>query len=871
MPLAAGTRLGSYEILSLLGAGGMGEVYRARDVRLDRFVALKVLAASVAGDPERRVRFEREAKIVATLSHANVLALYDVGDVDGVIFVVTELLDGESLRQRMAEGALPVRKAIDIAVQIARGLGAAHARGIVHRDLKPENVFVLPDGQIKVLDFGLARSIDGGSGATATQTNMALTDPGTVMGTVGYMAPEQIRGQALDARADLFALGVVLYEMIAGQPAFRRETPAETMTAILREDVPDLPAGALAQSPALDRIVRHCLEKNPTERFQTARDVAFALETLSGTTAVKSQALDAPPRPRDYRGKAGWIVAAMMTVALVAVAVSTDRRRDRALASAGVAASAVRYQPVTFEEGFVYAARFAPDQRTIVYSAEWDQQPRDIFVTSVDNLERRSLGFRGADLLSVSKSGALALLLDATIPSGNPYARRGTLARASLTGGAPRRESEGVWFADFAPDDSIAAVHWGDRPGAGPRLEWPAGRVIADLPLMSTAIPNPRISPQGDYIAAFVYTTAMQMNVRIMDRSGKIVADSQPFYDWWGLAWHPDGREVWFAAAEKGGRQSSLFALDLKGQQRLLLAAPGSLTVHDIAADGRVLGAFDQIMMRVEVQMTRNGAPRDFTWRDGGRPVDISSNGTVLSTSMMDSAGTRGAVYVRRFDDSEPVKISDGIGLALSPDGGTALVQLIDANLRLQLVPTAAGLARPFDVGGLESVGFVDWLPDGRIVMGARRKANEPWATYVTTAAGGALTSYLPSGVVIAGDHSPDGTRAVAVRNANEPVVCTLPTAGDATCTPVPSLGSGDEFAGWAPDSRSVLVYRRYPVPARVDRIDLASGRRELWSEVRPLDAAVSGLRELIAAPDGRLIYSYERDRSRLFVISGLR
>ena len=525
---------------------------------------------------------------------------------------------------------------------------------------------------------------------------------------------------------------------------------------------------------------------------------------------------------------------------------------------------------MTFEEGFVYAARFAPDQRTIVYSADWDRQPRDVFVTSVDSLDRRALGFRDADLLSVSKSGALALLLDGIIPSGNPYARVGTLARASLTGGAPRRESEGVWFADFAPDDSIATVHWGDRPGGGPRLEWPAGKVLTELSSMTTAMPNPRVSPSGDLVAAFVNVNAAQMVVRIIDRSGKTVAESQPFYDWWGLAWHPNGREVWFAAAEKGGRQSSLFALDLQGHQRLLLAAPGSFTLHDIAADGRVLGAFDQIMMRVEVQPTRGGASRDFTWRDGGRPVDIAANGTVLITSLMDSAGARGSVYVRRFEDSEPVRISDGIALALSPDGATAIVQSIEAQLRLLLVPTAAGLARPFDVGPLDSVGFVDWLPDGRIVMAARRKPNDPWATYVTTAAGGALTPFLPSGVVIGGDHSPDGTRVVA-GNGSGAVVCTVPASGDATCTPVRGINRGDEFAGWGPDNRSVLVYRRYPIPARVDRLDIASGRRELWSEVRPLDSAVSGLRELIAGPDGRLIYSYERDRSRLFVVSGLR
>jgi len=262
----------------------MGEVYRARDTRLERDVAIKVLPSSFAADPERRARFEREAKSVAALSHPNILAIYDTGLHEAQLFVVTELLHGETLRDALRSGALPVRKGIDIGVQIARGLAAAHDRGLVHRDLKPENVFVLADGRVKILDFGLAKSVatDATAGAM-TAMAVAATDPGTVLGTVGYMAPEQVRGQATDPRTDLFALGAVLYEIFTGKRAFQRDTAAETMTAILREDPPDLSLSRADLPPTLDRIVRHCLEKNPAERFQTARDVAFALEAFSGT------------------------------------------------------------------------------------------------------------------------------------------------------------------------------------------------------------------------------------------------------------------------------------------------------------------------------------------------------------------------------------------------------------------------------------------------------------------------------------------------------------------------------------------------------------------------------------------------------------
>src|SRR5829696_1342779 len=249
MALAAGSRLGPYEIVAPLGAGGMGEVYRARDPRLGRDVAIKVLPSSVATDPDRRARFEREARSVAALSHPNILAIFDFAVYDGHACAVTELLEGRTLRDALAEGALAVRRAIEIAIQLARGLAAAHDKGFVHRDLKPENVFLLDDGQVKILDFGVAKAIAEAHAGTET---VAGTDPGTVMGTVGYMAPEQVRGQAVDARADLFALGTVLYEMLGGRRAFQRETAAETMTAILKEDPPELAASRADLPPVLD-------------------------------------------------------------------------------------------------------------------------------------------------------------------------------------------------------------------------------------------------------------------------------------------------------------------------------------------------------------------------------------------------------------------------------------------------------------------------------------------------------------------------------------------------------------------------------------------------------------------------------------------
>ena len=295
MALASGTKIGPYEILSLLGAGGMGEVYRARDSRLRREVAIKVLPPSFAKDTDRLRRFEQEARMVGALNHPNILAIYDVGDQDGAPYLVSELLEGQSLREHMQGGPVAQRKAVDYGMQIARGLAAAHEKGVVHRDLKPDNIFVLNDGRIKILDFGLAKLMQDDALTSAhpdlqtVDQEHPATTPGHVMGTVGYMSPEQVRGQGADHRSDIFALGAILYEMLTGKRAFKRDSSVETMNAILKEEPPELDATVPGLTPGLDRVVRHCLEKNPVQRFQSASDIAFDLETISSHSGTGSR------------------------------------------------------------------------------------------------------------------------------------------------------------------------------------------------------------------------------------------------------------------------------------------------------------------------------------------------------------------------------------------------------------------------------------------------------------------------------------------------------------------------------------------------------------------------------------------------------
>ncbi len=326
MHLEQGAQLGFYRLIAPLGAGGMGEVWKARDEKLDRDVALKALPARLAADPEALARFEREAKAVATLSHPNILAIYDFGQAGGRHYAIMELLEGQTLRELLAGGPLSAKKAIEYGRQIAEGLAAAHARGIVHRDLKPENLFVTRDGHVKILDFGLARRgmAANDPGLTSSPTMARETEPGVVMGTVGYMAPEQVRGDLPDHRADIFAFGAVLYEMLAGRRAFERPTNAETMTAILHEEAPSLTSVRSTVPPALEQVVEHCLEKRPEDRFQSARDLAFALvASASGSGAAKLETAAGLSRPgrrspgQPVGTRAAWLKPAAWSLAIL--------------------------------------------------------------------------------------------------------------------------------------------------------------------------------------------------------------------------------------------------------------------------------------------------------------------------------------------------------------------------------------------------------------------------------------------------------------------------------------------------------------------------------------------------------------------------
>src|SRR5277367_6079998 len=492
MNLAPGTKLGPYEIVSLLGAGGMGEVYRARDTRLKRDVAIKVLPPAFSLDGDRLRRFEQEALATAALNHPNILAVFDIGTHDGSPYVVSELLEGETLRERLRGGAIVVRKTLDYALQVAHGLAAAHEKGIIHRDLKPENLFLTKDGRVKILDFGLAKLTQPDSGThTSLPTQTQATEAGVVMGTAGYMSPEQVRGTAVDPRSDIFSFGAILYEMISGKRAFHGETAADTMSAILREEPAELSETNRNVSPALERMVQHCLEKNPEQRFHSASDIAFDLEHLSGISGSTARVASTGAHASLTVSRRKLLTGIAAGLALAAAVYALGWWHGKSTNHSSMA----EYKQITFRTGSIGNARFTPDG-SIVYSAAWDGDQPQLYMSRTDDPGARELGIKDAELLAISKNGEMAIRLKTVYYSG--YARTGTLARVRLSGGTPREVLDNVQDADWsASGENMAVVrylpennHW--------RLEYPIGKVLFDS---INWLSHPKISPDGKWVA----------------------------------------------------------------------------------------------------------------------------------------------------------------------------------------------------------------------------------------------------------------------------------------------------------------------------------------------------------------------------------
>lgn len=851
MSLAAGMRLGPYEILSPLGAGGMGEVYRARDARLDRDVAVKVLPSHLAEDPVALARFEREAKTVAATSHPNILAIFEFGRAGLVAFAVTELLDGETLRARLGAGPIPVRKAIEYAVQVAEGLGAAHDKGIVHRDLKPENLFVMKDGRVKILDFGLARQgIVSGADDTSSPTLSRHTEPGTVLGTVGYMSPEQVRGKAADHRSDLFSFGAVLYEMLAGQRAFQGETPADTLTAILTKEPAEISTPNATLSPTLDRIVRRCLEKDPEARFRSAHDLGFALEVLSEPSRVAVPALAAvPARRRWLLPVAGGLV--LLAGGMLGLGVGKSLGRQ----------PLPTFKQLTFRRGSPLSAFFTADGQTVVYSATWDGQPPEIFSMRVESPESRPLGLPPARLLSVSSLGELAILL--TPPGDASAFSKGTLARVPLSGGAPRAVLEDVYTADWSPDGHDLAVVR-DVDGEN-QLEYPIGTVLK-RPVEGFL--HVRVAPQGDRV---VFSGGADASV--IDRAGHETPLKLPS-DVWGVAWSPQGEAIWVDASEDRKRPwHGLWRVTLDGKAREVFRMAGNVSLHDVSKDGHFL--IHHGLERTGARAKPPGEPNERELGVFGWSVvhDLTPDGTQLLFGER-GPSTSGGTFMRSTRGGPPVRLGEGYPLALSPDGRWALVapggrSSLSKHPRLVLTPTGPGEPRDVRVERFERVEGGWFAGPGQIVLDAG-ELGRPGRTFVVDLPGGEPRAVTPEDVFAAVHSDRDGS---VIGSAADGTLARYPLAGGNSQPIAARLPRGVTPISLSRDGRALLIYEFGPVPVRVERLDLTSGRRTLWKVLRPDDAAgVTLMEELLITPDEQAYaYTYGRFLQDLYLVEGLK
>jgi eukaryotic-like serine/threonine-protein kinase len=864
--LAVGARVGPYEILSLLGQGGMGQVYKARDLRLSREVAIKVLLTDLPSDKDRRLRFEDEAKAASLLSHPNIVAVYDIGDSNGSPYIVSELLQGETLRYRLLTGPFPPRKAVEHGIQILRGLAAAHDKGIVHRDLKPENLFLTKDGLVKILDFGIAKlGRHGEERAGSDVETRSHTSAGTMVGTVGYMSPEQVRGLVVDQRSDLFSFGAVLYEMLAGKRAFRGTTVADTLSAILREDPTEASTSGPGLPAGLVRVVRRSLEKSPDDRFQTARDLAFALEGAATDSNPPVTASSSPGRHRRH-----WKVA-LAVGGLVAVA-ALGAFGAHLMAPVPVPPS---FQRLTFRIGYVNSAHFGLDGETILYSAKWGNNPTELFSTRASTRGERSLALTDALILSVSSREEMALLLRPRAYAVGAW--EGMLARAPMAGGAtPREILEGVLRADWSPDGKdLAVVH---VVGERYRLEYPVGRVLytADPP---TWISFLRVSPKGDQVA-FVENPVARDNrgtVAIVDREGRKRILASGLASLAGLGWSPTGDEVWFGTGRTGNMQQ-VRAVSLSGRQRIIEEVPGAFTLLDVSRSGQILGSRETTS--IEIRARARGAPgeAELPASDYSFLSDLSDDGKlVLGTDVGDGGGPNFRFYVQKTDGSPALWLGEGDGQALSPDGRSALAVLLNIQpQQLIVVPTGAGEARTLEPGPVAQYPRAVWDNTGRRVVFAGVDKQDSLRVYVQDVAGGLPKAVTGDGVGLAQigrPVSPDGQRVAAVGPDGVPAIYPL-TGGEPVA--IPGLDDHDVALCWTPDGREIMVARyeeTEETPPRIARVEVASGRTRPWNRIDRATTS-TGLRSarILVSPDGEsYAYGYLRTVSDLYLTSKLK
>ncbi|MDE3245829.1 MAG: serine/threonine-protein kinase, partial [Acidobacteriota bacterium] len=774
--------------------------------------------------------------------------------VDDTAFAVMELLEGETLREVIARGPLSPRRAVEIGSQIAVGLAAAHGKGIIHRDLKPDNVFVLKDGRVKLLDFGLARNIaafQSGDPSDAETTAVPGTVAGALMGTVGYMSPEQARGETADARSDIFSFGCLLYEMLSGNRAFQGATAVDVLHGILHADV-ELEGTDL--TPGLRRILQHCLDKHPDRRFQGAQDLAFALESSTSTTrdpavsTSQSMLRSAERRPwlREF-----VIGAVVLLTGLGGGTWWTTHALQKPLPT---------FQRITFRRGNVLHARFTPDGQNVVYAAAWDGRPSEIFLMRADGSGSRPLGLVGATIQSVNDKGDLLVILKPGALAATT-AGAGTLAQATLDGGAPRELLERVLGADYGPDGKQFAVAYQASEGAAFQLDYPLGKrllVSPGVPLSSVCV-----SPKGDLVALSVNRPGSAALV-VVDLQGRARTLYQTARNNEAdLAWAPDGKRVYLMDGE------SLVAVDLDGKSRRIHADSTLFAIHHVSSTGRML-VEREVVRRISV-VRKEGRDTPLGWQDFTLLVDLSRDG---QWALMDEGGGRlgpaGQPLLRRTDGSAPKLLETGVPLALSPDAQGALIQLPGKPVKLRLLPIGAGTPRDFAMEGWDLLEGA-FAPDGSQVYAVARQG-ESATRIIEFPLDGRPGRMVDSPLPRFDEITPDGKHFLALDDHRR--LMTAPVAGGPAVPAAGQLQAGDFLVGWSAEGKLRIAHAVDPAHLRIDRLDIRSGERNVWMTLSPPNSTGAvRIRAAKASLDGKTVAFTTGllDVSDLLILEGLK